>query len=168
MIRVGCGKWDSGADKRAWRSEEEMQLSMTLLLPLTTTHRSPFSDFWSGPETSNSVPSQELAFLSFPVCTRAVACLNYALVPPEFPPHIAALSPAVFLPLHVCAGSSCPPTPHPFRLERWQRLNGENKNLTISTFMPPRDGTDKMTTTQVLFLKLSERFRAIRQFWTAC
>lgn len=155
MIWAGCGKWDSGADKHAWWSEEEMQLSMTLLLPLTTTHRSPFFWFWSGPETSNSVPSQELAFLSFPVCTRAVACLNYALVPPEFPPHIAALSPAVFLPLHVSAGSSCPPL---FTGRMTETLTGKIK-IRLSSSMLLRGGTDKTTTTtptatevQVLFL----------------
>lgn len=153
MIWAGCGKWDSGADKRAWWSEEEMQLSMTLLLPLTTTHRSPFFWFWSGPKTSSAVPSQELAFLSFPVCTRAVACLNYALVPPEFPPHIAVLSPAVFLPLHVSAGSSCPPL---FTGRMTETLTGKIK-IWLSSFTLPRDGTDKATATtatkfQVLFL----------------
>lgn len=41
MIQEGCGNWDTGADKLAKWSEKEMLLSMTLLLPLWTPHKSP-------------------------------------------------------------------------------------------------------------------------------
>ena len=44
MIWEGCGNWDSSADKLTQWSEKEMLLSMTLLLPLTSPHKSPLSD----------------------------------------------------------------------------------------------------------------------------
>lgn len=105
MIWEGCGNRDSVAEKLARWSEKEMLLSMTLLLLLTLAYCIRHSD--TGSETSTSVPSQEVAFLSFPVCARTVACLNYGPVPLEFP--CAQLF--SLLSLSIPAGCSCLPVP---------------------------------------------------------
>lgn len=149
MIWAGCGKWDSGADKRAWWSEEEMQLSMTLLLPLTTTHRSPFFRIlvWAWNIQFSPIPGTSLPLIS---------CLHKSRRLFKLRPSASRVPPA-----HSCALSRClPPSPclRRFQLPSpsyWKddrNLNGENKNLT---FMLPRDGTDKTTATtatKLLFL----------------